>query len=49
MSNLDKPLEERWYSLNKDKYEVGKIVSKSKYKPKTRYSEKLKEAILKAL
>lgn len=45
MTNLDKPLEERWYSLNK----VGKIVSKSKYKPKTRYSEKLKEAILKAL
>ena len=49
MDGLDTKPSERWYSLNKDKYEVGKIVSKTKYNPKTRYSEKLKEAILKAL
>lgn len=34
---------------SKYKYEVGKIISKGKYKPKINYSEKLKEVILKAL
>ena len=49
MNNLDTKAEERWYYLNKEKYEVGKIISKTKYKPKLKYSDKLKEAIKKAL
>ncbi len=48
-------LSERWYANNLDKFEIGsvnrmsRISTGSRAKPKTKYSDKLKAAILNAM
>lgn len=55
IANFDSKPSERWYAKNLDKYEIGavnrmsRISTGSRAKPKVRYSEKLKAAILNAM